>query len=1287
MRRTLLSCIRRLAPLWLGLAVLAAPFASAQDLRGLLPRAGEDDQGFITRLLQDSLSDAGREVRISGFRGALSSRATIDQMSIEDETGVWLLIEDAAMQWNRTALLRGRIEIAELSAGRLTVLRAPEAQASDELITVPQFSLPELPVAVLLDQLQVDEVVLGAALLGEELRASVSGSAALADGEGQARLRIERIDDIEGVIRLEGSFSNASRVLALDLGVEEGAGGLAVSLLGIPGAPAAALTVAGEGPLSDFTAAITLATDGASRVAGEFQLQTTLPGVAQAVRLDLGGDLRPLLAPEFHDFFGADSRLQTEARRLDDGSLRLDNLDIQAQKLALSGLLYLGADNLPERINLRGTIEDTAGARVLLPVPGGRTSVESANLTVDFNAAINEDWQLILDLLGFDNGDFQVESLFVDGLGRITSDGFGEDIDVVDALVDFAALGLNAADPGLNDALGRTVSGSISLIWREGRPFLLPGFQIEGQDYTLNGRARIDGGQIEASAQAEFRDLSRLSTLAGRPLSGGVSGQVDATAGPQRDQFDVQAELAGRDLTLDQPQLDALLAGRSEIMLDAAGQGGTITLRSLQARATTLRADLSGTRTPDEIDLRGEIDFSDLAVLGGDFGGALDARLALRGPLDAERLTLDALGRNLTVGQADLNRLLRGETTLSLDATRDGLAADLADLRISNAAVQAIARGRLEPGASDVTLQATLPDLGAVRPGFGGRLSTDARLTEADDTRALVLDATGTNLRLGVQASDGLLTGTHRLSARVTQRPDDILLDTLTLSGPQINATVRGQITDGRPALDLDARLANLAVLVPGITGAVTLTGTARDTGGAYALDLSASGPAGLNVQTSGTIRTDATANLRISGGTDLALINPRLEPRSIQGPARFNVTLNGPLALSALSGTASATGVSFVLPRNNLRLTDIAAEARIAGGRTTVSLNGRGANGGTAALDGTIDLANGPTGDLRARLTQLRIVNPQLFQTDVSGTVTITGTLNRGPRIAGGLTLERTEFTIPRVGLASRGFIPDNLIHLGDSASARQTRDRAGIFAGETFGRQAFPASLDLTIDAPSRIFLRGRGLDAELGGSLRLTGTTADVIPIGQFNLIRGRLDLLGNRFELNEGFASLQGELFPFIRLIASTERGTVTARIVVEGRADAPEIRFESTPDLPEEEIVSLLLFGRGFDNLSLFQAAQLASSLATLAGRGDGVIERLRRNIGLDDLDVRTSEDGETSIRLGRYLTENIYTDVEVSAEGRSEVSINIDLTRSITARGRVDNEGRASVGVFLERDF
>lgn len=1259
--------------------------ALAQDAG--LPDPDESDVGFLTRILQESLSDRGRAVRISGFEGALSSRATFDEMTISDNEGVWLRVSGGALQWNRAALFRRRVDISEISADLVEVLRAPVAPPSEELVPARRFELPELPVSVELGQLALAEVSLASELLGQAVRAGVSGRADLAAGAGSANLSLERLDAVDGSFTLDAAFSNETRILSLVLDAVEAEGGIAVSKLGVPGRPSAQLRIEGEGPIDEFSAKIDLATDGAPRVQGQFQLQTTQPGVQQAVALDLTGDLRPLIDAAYHPFFGDESSLTTRVRRFDDGRVSLDALSVQTQTLSLDGRARVGAKGLPELIDLSGTLADPAGGRVLLPLAGADTSVQSADLKLAFDAAQSDDWDLVLDLTGFDNGDFAVDSVFVNGLGRITSQAFGETRNTFDALVDVSTMGLTARDPNLGAALGQSVNASIAVIWREGQPFLLPGFLLEGRDYVLQGRARLDQGVIDGDVRAVYNDISRLSGLAGRELAGGLNARLAGTWGPERDQFDLGGTLTGRDLALDQAQLDALLAGESTITLAASGADGQITLRELQARAQTLTADISGQVRPALLDLSGRLDIAELSVLGAQYGGSLRADLSVSGPPEQAKVDLTALGRDMAIGQADLDRALRGETRLTLSGQRDGAAFDLANLDVSNPALRAQAQGRFDPGSSELDTTFTVPDLAAVRPGFRGALSGTATLREDGDTRRVALDADARDLAFGAEAADRVLAGRHVLQAQAMIMPEAVLLERLNLDGPALNARVSGQLRDGRPDLTLEARLADLALVAPGITGAVTLSGQARDTGDAYAVNLGVTGPAQLNARGTGSLSKNLQANLQLSGSTDIALVNPRIEPRSVQGPARFDLLLQGPLQLASLSGSATMDGVSVVDPRRGLRLTGVQARADLSGGRAVIDVSGQSAQGGALALDGAITLAPPFDGNLRARLDALRVVDPQLFEATITGDLNISGPLTRGPALSGRLGLDSMELRIPRVGLTGAAYIPPGIRHVGESGNAQTTRARAGIFAGETFGRERNPSSLDLTIDAPNRIFIRGRGLDAELGGSLRLTGTTADVIPIGQFNLIRGRLDLLGNRFALNEGFASLQGDFMPFVRLIASTEREGVSARIVLQGRADEPELVFESSPELPQEEIVSLLLFGRGFETLSLFQAAQLASSLATLSGQSEGILEKLRRNVGLDDLDVRTDEEGDTSVRMGRYLTENVYTDLEVNPQGDSEVSINIDLSPSLTARGRVNNDGRSSVGLFFERDY
>ena len=117
-------------------------------------------------------------MRVIGFRGALSSNATLEQLTIADEDGVWLSLEDASLVWSRAALLRGRLEVDELTAGRIELARLPKSDPpapTPEDAEATPFALPELPVSIELGELRADQVVLGPSILGEEAVLAIIG--------------------------------------------------------------------------------------------------------------------------------------------------------------------------------------------------------------------------------------------------------------------------------------------------------------------------------------------------------------------------------------------------------------------------------------------------------------------------------------------------------------------------------------------------------------------------------------------------------------------------------------------------------------------------------------------------------------------------------------------------------------------------------------------------------------------------------------------------------------------------------------------------------------------------------------------------------------------------------------------------------------------------------------------------------------------------------------------------------------------------------------------------------
>ena len=112
--------------------------------------AQEDDRGFLTRKIEEALAGAGRDVRLEGFRGVLTSEASFDSLTIANEDGIWLSLTDVVLDWKRSALLRGRFQVNTLSAKSLDLKRIPKTEEQAEVpdAEASGFSLPELPVAI-----------------------------------------------------------------------------------------------------------------------------------------------------------------------------------------------------------------------------------------------------------------------------------------------------------------------------------------------------------------------------------------------------------------------------------------------------------------------------------------------------------------------------------------------------------------------------------------------------------------------------------------------------------------------------------------------------------------------------------------------------------------------------------------------------------------------------------------------------------------------------------------------------------------------------------------------------------------------------------------------------------------------------------------------------------------------------------------------------------------------------------------------------------------------------------
>ena len=1410
---------------------LLPSFAMAQD--------EDDDRGYLTNLIESNLSGEDRTVTITGFRGALSSEARIDQMTIADAEGVWLTLEDLVLQWNRRSLLRGALNVQQLRAGRVVVERAPISEASGPSPEAQPFALPELPVSVSLGVLQIDRIELDESFLGEFVAVSLEGSAELAGGEGRADVLARRLDGKQGAFQIEGSYANETNILALLLDLEEGPDGIVARLIDLPDRPSVKLTVQGDAPLDDFAATLALATDGQDRLSGDFALAST--GDQQQVRLDVSGDISALFAAEYQDFFGNDAQLQLALNRADDGRIDIPQINLAAGRVSLAGGMQIGAQGWPETINITGGITPDGNEPVLLPLSGPRTFVDDVSLAVTYDAAQSDDWQMDLTVNGLDRPGLAIDRLGLRG-GGILQSGEGPAIGRFTADLAYGAEGLALDDIGASQAFGDAVTGVLSLARAEGSPTEITRLTLSGAGVDMEAQALIAGPsagfQTDATIALQVVGLERFSTLVGQDLGGDAAFDITADLTPLDGLFDIALDGRTTDLRVGIEQADAVLAGAGtlaanlvrdtegtrletlRVATDAAEVTAAVTLTSagseaditaslrdaavvlpdLQGPVTTtgrvvmsdagqIEFTLSGTAPAASYQTTGTVvpvtedgqtinfdlvaDVSDLSRYAGVAGRPLAGAAALnvRGVVlsDTERFTIDVTGdtQDLVTGIDRLDPLLAGAGQIAVAAQRT--AED--NLRLTNLLVQTPAldmRGtadlRLDgPVTADLALR--IPDASVLDPALTGPLSLtlDATPTPDGETGAILqISGPGTDLRLdaivaaaqddyavtgdlsaqvdnlasyaaligqpvrgsvtltasgnllpdlsafdarlnlrsenlgiGNPTADALLAGTGRVNADVGLADGVLAVRTLEVSTPQVSIVGALNNAAGAGQGRFNASLRDIGLLTDQISGPVRATGTASlDNAGNWGIDATGTGPGGLSAAVRGSVAQSGQLDLAINGSAPLALANNAIEPRRLSGTANFDLRASGAPGLDALSGQVTFANGRLADPALAQALSGITGAIRLNNGTAQIDLRSNVEAGGAIAISGPIALTGTNNANVTVQLTDVVLQDPELYRTTIGGSVSLQGPLQGGARIDGRLALGQTDVQVPSSGLSTLGDLPD-VMHLRPQQDVQRTLLRAGLLptgaeasgSGGGGGGAAFP--LNIVIDAPSRIFIRGRGVDAELGGQLTIGGTSANVIPVGRFELVRGRINILQQRFDLTEGSASLQGDFEPYIRLVATTQSANGTQiSIIVEGPASEPEVTFQSVPELPQDEVLSRLIFGRDLQSISPLQAVQLASAISTLAGRGGGgVLDDFRQNLGLDDFDVTTDDDGNAAVRAGRYLSENVYTDITVSSDGGTEINLNLDITSEIVAKGGVDQDGGTSIGIFFERDY
>ncbi|WP_294196359.1 translocation/assembly module TamB [uncultured Sphingomonas sp.] len=812
-------------------------------------------------------------------------------------------------------------------------------------------------------------------------------------------------------------------------------------------------------------------------------------------------------------------------------------------------------------------------------------------------------------------------------------------------------------------------------------------------------------------------------------------------AGTQTSYGPVQLKLDGR---IEKPTIDLLFARPNEALglanvrahLDPTPQGFAFTAAGGsrlgpfegagaillppggQAQIAVARLDVSGTRATGTLDIVDGGFRGRLGVAGGGLTGALDfapvgevQRIA--GRIDARNARIGG-GASVRQGRVDFNVLLepdgarvtattsgaglrRGALSVARFAGQAALTGDTGEVRASIAGSRGVgfhvetvtqitadgyivrANGtigqqpiRLETpatftrGGERWTLAPTRLTFAGGSAELSGRFGGGETAVRAALTRLPlgVLDIGYSGLGLG-----GTATGTLELAARTGAAPTG-----------RTNLTIRGLTRSGLLSSSAPIDIGVAGVLDPDKLGVrMVMASGGRTVGRAQALLK----PLGGGDPIERLTRAGLFAQLRYAGPADTLWRLTRIELFDLSGPVALSADVTGTVASPQIRGLMRASGARIQSATTGTVVTNIQTAGRFDGSRLRIErFTGDAGRGGRVSGTGSFDFgaANGVALDLRMNADHAMLIDREDIGATVTGLIAFTSD-GTGGVISGDVRLDSSRYRLGQATVASA--LPQIAVREINVPGGAVIDDEA-----------AAPWRLDIHAHARNGLMVSGLGLTSEWTTDVRIAGTPTNPAITGRADLVRGDYEFAGREFELSRGIIRFAGEVpaNPALDIEAAANTTGLNATIRVTGVAQKPEISFASTPALPQDELLSRLLFGTSITNLSAPEALQLAAAVAALQGGGNGLnpINAVRRAAGLDRLRILPADPqtGQgTSIAAGKYVTRRLYAEIITDGAGYSATRVEFQVTRWLSLLSSISTLGRQSGNVRVSRDY
>lgn len=407
----------------------------------------------------------------------------------------------------------------------------------------------------------------------------------------------------------------------------------------------------------------------------------------------------------------------------------------------------------------------------------------------------------------------------------------------------------------------------------------------------------------------------------------------------------------------------------------------------------------------------------------------------------------------------------------------------------------------------------------------------------------------------------------------------------------------------------------------------------------------------------------------------DLIALWP-FENDALKGHLDLDMALIGPMDALQLKGKASVAGGYYENAEFGTELDHLNFVLEGRGQSVALTSFSGAARKGTLSAAGLMRLTDNYPYHIDIDLKDYPVVMNDDMEIEGGGKLRVEGDAKLQDRITGKVELNRAVYQLPQ----------DLSPELQDIFNLESEKEESHLSPR---------TALDIAISFKKPLLVKGWGIESSWHGDLSFKGTLETPALVGNLKASQGEFALFGPVFQLTQGdimFAE-DAPMIPILSVKAETSEGDIKAILNVTGEATAPRITLSSQPNLPQDEILSRILFREGTANLSPYQAVKIAHLIGKFNGAPlplIGQLESISSALGFDSFEIDAAKDGGTSpvVKFGKRISNTVKASLEEDVEkGKTQGKLQVELSPNIVLESGLSTDRDGSIGIVGKWEY